>query len=110
MNRYNLILPPDVFPTVAALLGCILSWLPLRYLGRRATLQLVMAPLLSAGCCLMFVFHHVTGVASPVLLLAVSLQGAALGVGFSAVPVYLLETMCKKTCQCHKCHNILLSV
>lgn len=102
---YCLILPPDVFPMAGALLGCLSSWLPLRYLGRRATLQLVVAPLLSAGCCLTFVFCHITRVASPVLLLGVSLQGAALGVGFSAIPVYLLEIMCK-TCNVTSAFNL----
>jgi hypothetical protein len=46
----------------------------------------------------MFAFHHVAKAVSPILLLGVSLQGAALGVSFSAVPVYLLEMMCKS---CH---------
>lgn len=93
-NWYSLIMPAEMFPVTGALLGCLLSWLPLHYLGRRATLQLVMAPLLTAGCCLMFTFHYVAKAVSPILLLGVSLQGAALGVGFSAVPVYLLEMMC----------------
>jgi MFS family permease len=95
----------EMFPMVGALIGCLLSWLPLHYLGRRATLQLVMAPLLTAGCCLMFAFHHVAKAVPPILLLGVSLQGAALGVGFSAVPVYLLEMMCKAS-QCHNWYNI----
>jgi hypothetical protein len=43
----------------------------------------------------MFVFHCIARAMSPVLLLGVSLQGAALGVSFSAVPIYLLETTCK---------------
>ncbi|KAJ9594870.1 hypothetical protein L9F63_013831 [Diploptera punctata] len=70
--------------------GCLMSWLPLRFLGRRATLQLVVAPLLCAGCCLSFMFQHVM---LPALLLAVWLQGMAAGVNFTAVPVYVLETM-----------------
>jgi MFS family permease len=106
-NWYNVIMPTEMFPMAGALLGCLLSWLPLRYMGRRATLQLVMAPLLIAGCCLMFVFHHVAKAVSPILLLGVSLQGAALGVSFTAIPVYLLEMMCK-TCRCHNWYNIPL--
>ncbi|PSN33166.1 hypothetical protein C0J52_18828 [Blattella germanica] len=74
-------------------LGCLLSWLPLRFLGRRATLQLVVAPLLSAGCCLTFVFHHLTSIMLPVWLLGIWIQGVALGVNFTAVPVYILETI-----------------
>ncbi|PNF26187.1 hypothetical protein B7P43_G04375 [Cryptotermes secundus] len=92
-NWYSLIMLAEMFPMAGALLGCLLSWLPLHYLGRRATLQLVMAPLLTAGCCLMFMFHHVAKAVSPILLLGVTLQGAALGVSFSAVPIYLLEIM-----------------
>ena len=87
---------------VPTLLGCLLSWLPLRYLGRRATLQFVVAPLLTAGCCLLLAYHYIARAISPILLLGVSFQGAAFGVGFSAVPIYLLEALCKpvnvKTC------------
>lgn len=50
----------------------------------------------------MLAYHYIARAVSPVLLLGVSFQGAAFGVGFSAVPIYLLEALCKpvnvKTC------------
>jgi hypothetical protein len=43
----------------------------------------------------MFAFHYIARAVSPILLLGASLQGVAFGVGFSAVPIYLLEALCK---------------
>jgi hypothetical protein len=53
------------------------------------------APLLTAGCCLLLAYHYLARAVSPVLLLGVSFQRAAFGIGFSAVPIYLLEALCK---------------
>ncbi|XP_068081447.1 facilitated trehalose transporter Tret1-like [Anabrus simplex] len=85
---------------VATMLGCLLSWIPLHFLGRRSTLELLSAPSLILGCCLTFTFYHLTTPTEPPIphiqysfLLGLCLQGLSYGLTFVASPIYILETI-----------------
>ncbi|KAK7791082.1 hypothetical protein R5R35_000505 [Gryllus longicercus] len=106
LTNNPILLSAELCSSIAIVLGCIGCCIPLQYLGRRSTLELLSAPLLILGCCMTFTFHHLlqqsqqnslSNYIDIILFLGICLQGISCGFTFVAAPIYILETIGKVT-------------